>query len=356
MEEVPETFEIQVDDVQYDEPDLPPEEPVSEISEISADDSETDIRIRRKPTYNRPLTHYEDVQERPTIKGKTASNDTPRQTKRHSSTITDHTQEDTIPFSPAKKPRIQHPASKSFSGVFGDARRRSTIPPTLNSIRDNLDSDESSDEEDLFTLTVYKVPKSQGGTTHINAIDIVCTALDKLFERQKIANSDLRPAVRRSLNQLQADVRSRLIGLVDLLDSNHILAQQLRGAKTERDALRERLLTLRDERLKVQQETEAVRQRHAKQTAKLSRVRELDHFLGDLEAAKHEAKRAFQLGSTIEDSTRRHETDSPGELLNNVMLNLDLLKPVIGPHGAMQTLEETVKRLEYLDQHLAFSS
>lgn len=279
--------------------------------------------------------------------------------RRRSQRLSDSHEPSTETAPQSKRTKIQHPSYRPLTTIFENIRRRSAVPPTLASLdAANRDEDsESSGDEGVFSLTVYKVPKSQGGTTHINAIDIVCASIDAVFEKFKpsFAASKPRPAVLAALAQLQLGVRNRLIGLVDLLDSNHVLAQHLRAAKAKRDSLRDRLLQLREERLKVQQDIEAVRQRHAEQSTKLTRVRELDFFLNDLEAARDMAKSAARAAEGIEDLGNRHETDSPADLVNNVLLDLDLLKPVLGSQGALQALEHTAKRLEYLDQNLAFS-
>lgn len=260
----------------------------------------------------------------------------------------------------AWRPRIQHPPSRQQLKVFKPRSRRSinleNASRSTKSLRGNQsDSDNSSDEDDVFAITVYKVPKSAGGTTHINAIDIVRQAVDDIFEKF-LASSELledaRPALRRALSQLHVAVKDRLLALVDMLDSNYILANQLRTAKLKRDKLRDQLLALRDERLKVQTQIEVVRKSYVEQTTNLNRVRELDFFLADLDNLKEIAKAKGPPSSadTIDD-----DAETPDDLLNKVLLDLDLLSQVIGPQGALQALEHTVTKLEYLDQHLAFS-
>lgn len=259
---------------------------------------------------------------------------------------------------PARTRKIQHPSSRQQPQVFSNksrsSLRRANQPASSAS---QIDSDVSSDEDDVFSITVYKVPKSAGGTSHINAIDIVSQAVDDTFKKFKSSDSHAetptRPVLRRALSQFHESVINRLSSLVDLLDSNHILATQLRGAKLKRDGLRNRLLDLRQERSQVQRQIEQVRQSHLAQTTRLNHVREMDFLLADLDNLKEIAKgqQATRTSSSIIDE----DTETPDELLNRVLLDLDLLQPILGTQGALQALEHTADKLEYLDQHLAFS-
>ena len=259
---------------------------------------------------------------------------------------------------PARTRKIQHPSSRQQPQVFSkksrNSLRRANQPASSAS---QIDSDVSSDEDDVFSITVYKVPKSAGGTSHINAIDIVSQAVDDTFKKFKSSDSHAepptRPVLRRALSQFHESVMNRLLSLVDLLDSNHILATQLRGAKLKRDGLRDRLLDLRQERSQVQRQIEQVRQSHLAQTTRLNHVREMDFLLANLDNLKEIAKgqQATRTSSSIIDE----DTETPDELLNRVLLDLDLLQPILGTHGALQALQHTADKLEYLDQHLAFS-
>lgn len=271
---------------------------------------------------------------------------------------------------------------------------------------------EQAPRQPRMEITVHKIPKQSGGTSHINAIDMVLQTTEDVFHdisrqpdseedendlggatelppskgfnfndivnhladiqatdeasiqksRRKKNNVSKEPGVlyneyenapilRSAMANWRSLIRTRLLSLVDLLDNNFIFEREARKAKMERDELRQELLSLRQQRLDVEEKIDQTRTQFLKKQNELDCARKIDRLLSTLEEPNDQSE-----ASQDEDEDEENQLlkKFPSQI-ESVITRLEWLAPLLNDkHGLLDTLHLFNDQLTDVDQKYGF--
>lgn len=191
-------------------------------------------------------------------------------------------------------------------------------------------------------ITVYKIPRDFGGAAYINALDLIHHTSEGLlskFSDSRCSQSDLDPMILDVFKAYQKQIRSRLTNMIDLLDTNFLVEKHVRKIKGERDALRSKLIEIRQNRINLSAQTNSIRQLHHGRITLLDDMRHADKFLSNLKVLRKDCE--------TKDLSKNLRLEL---LLQKVELKLELTKSLPGDtQGVYEDLERFRNKLKFFN-------